>query len=307
MIVAGDVEPARVFALVEKYFGDWQRGTFTVDIPQEPEHKGPVYAHVPWTSPTLPWVTVAFHGPAALQMNDQATFDTMFDLSFGQTSDLYKRVVEQEQKVDQLFFFGGPSVDPTLFTVFARVKDAKDAVYVRDQILQTFASLRTQKLDGKRVTDAKSNSRYAFVRGLDNTDAIASTVASFAHFERSYDTLNKYYRALATVGPDEIQKTAQKYLTDKNLVVTTLSQQPFGEEMAKLPSIDALAAPSATAEQKLNIRFIEQKSVASERDGEAPLHQRLGQRSEGEGRSGHAGRGDDHRRRLARDAHRRDQ
>jgi zinc protease len=260
LIVAGDVDPNRVFALVEKYWGDWERGNFTVDIPQEPEHNGPVYAHVPWTSPTLPWVTVAFHGPAALQLTDQAAFDTMYDLSFGQTSDLYKRLVEQEQKVDQLFYFGGPSVDPTLFTVFARVKDAKDAVYVRDQILQVFAALRSEKLDAKRVADAKSSSRYAFVRSLDNTDAIASTIAGYAHFERSYDTINKYYRALAAVGPDEIQTTARKYLTDKNLVVTTLSEQPLGAAMAKLPSITALAAPAA-GEQKVNIRFIEQKSV----------------------------------------------
>ncbi|HYC59401.1 MAG TPA: pitrilysin family protein [Thermoanaerobaculia bacterium] len=261
IIVAGDVDPARVIPLIEKYWGDWERGTFTVDIPQEPEHKGPVYAHVPWTSPTLPWVTVAFHGPAAMQMADQAAFDTMFDLAFGQTSDLYKRVVEQEQKVDQLFAFGGPNVDPTLFTVFARVKDPKDAVYVRDQVLQTFANLRTEKLDAKRVADAKSNSRYGFVRSLDNTDTIAATVASFAHFERSFDTINKYYRTLATVGPDDIQRAAQKYFTDKNLVVTTLSQQPLGDAIAKLPSIDAMAAPSATAEQTVNIKFVEQKSV----------------------------------------------
>jgi zinc protease len=261
VIVAGDVEPNKVFALVEKYWGGWERGTFNVDIPQETTHNGPVYAHVPWTSPTLPWVTVGFHGPAAMQLTDQAAFDTMFDLSFGQTSDLYKRLVEQEQKVDQLFAFGGPSVDPTLFTVFARVKDAKDAVYVRDSIMQTFAGLRTQKLDAKRVADAKSNSRYGFVRGLDNTDAIAGTVASFAHFERSYDTINRYYRALAGVGPDEIQQAAQKYFSDKNLVVTTLSQESLGEPMAKLPSFDAMAAPSATAEQTVNIKFIEQKSV----------------------------------------------
>jgi zinc protease len=259
VIVAGDVDPARVIPLVEKYFGDWERGTFSVDIPQEPEHKGPIYAHVPWTSPTLPWVTVAFHGPAALNLNDQAAFDTMYDLSFGQTSDLYKRLVEQEQKVDQLFYFGGPSVDPTLFTVFARVKDGKDSVYVRDQIMQTFAGLRTTKLDAKRVADAKSNSRYGFVRGLDNTDAIASTVASFAHFERSFDTINKYYRVLATVGPDEIQSTAKKYFTDKNLVVTTLSQQALPEGIAKLPSFDAMSVPAP--EQTVNIKFIEQKSV----------------------------------------------
>jgi zinc protease len=258
VIVAGDVEPNRVFALVEKYFGDWQKGTFTVDIPQEPEHKGPVYAHVPWTSPTLPWVTVAFHGPSAFQMKDQASFDVMFDLTFGQTSDLYKRLVEQEQKVDQLFFFGGPNVDPTLFTVFARVKEGKDAVYVRDTILEAFAKLRAQQLDATRVADAKTNARYSFVRGLDNTDAIASTVASFAHFERSYDTVNKYFRELATVTPATLQETAQKYFTDQNLVVTTLSQQALPEGIAKAPSVTALAAPAG---QQVQIRFLEQKSV----------------------------------------------
>lgn len=260
LLVAGDVEPNRVFQLVEKYWGDWQRGTFTVDIPQEPEHKGPVYAHVPWTSQTLPWVTVAFHGPSAFQMKDQAAMDVAFDLSFGSTSDLYKRLVEQEQKVDQLFFFGGPNVDPTLFTVFARVKDAKDAIYVRDQILETFAKLRSTQLDAKRVADAKSNARYGFVRALDNTDAIASTIAGFAHFERSYDTINKYFRELATITPATLQESAQKYFTDKNLVVTTLSQEPLAEGIAKLPSVVSMAS-AASEGQQVQIRFLEQKSV----------------------------------------------
>ena len=259
IIVAGDVEPDRVFRLVEKYWGDWERGSFTVDIPQEPEHKGPVYAHVPWTSPILPWVTVAFHGPSFFQMKDQASLDVAFDLAFGQTSDLYKRLVEQEQKVDQLFYFSGQHVDPTLWTVFARVKDPKDSVYVRDAILETFAGLRARPLEATRVNDAKSNSRYAFVRALDNTDAIASTIASFAHFERSYDTINKYFRELATVTPEMIQQAAQRYFTDRNLVVTTLSQQPLPEGIAKAPSVQALARPAAG--QQVQIRFIEQKSV----------------------------------------------
>jgi len=260
VLVVGDVDPNQVFPLVEKYWGDWQRGTFTVDIPQEPTHNGPLYAHVPWTSQTLPWVTVAFHGPSAFQMKEQAAFDVMFDLSFGQTSDLYKRLVEQEQKVDQLFFFGGPNVDPTLFTVFARVKDAKDAAYVRDQIMETFAGLRAKQLDAKRVEDAKSNGRYGFVRGLDNTDAIASTIAGYAHFERSYDTINKYFRELATITPALIQETAQKYFTDKNLVVTTLSQGALPEAIAKQPSVVSMAS-AATSGPKAEIRWIEQKTV----------------------------------------------
>ncbi|HEX8254835.1 MAG TPA: pitrilysin family protein, partial [Thermoanaerobaculia bacterium] len=261
IIVAGDVEPNQVMNLVQKYWGDWQRGTFAVEIPQEPAHKGPVYAHVPWTSPTLPWVTIGFHGPSFFQTADQAAVDAMLDLAFGSTSDLYKRLVEQEQKVDQLFTYGGPNFDPTIFSVFARVKDPKDAVYVRDQILQTFAGLRSAKLDAQRVADAKSNARYGAVRALDNTDAIASTIASFAHFERSYDTINNYYRAFTAVTPEQMQQVAQKYFTDANLVVTTLSQQPLGEPMSKVPSVNALAAPATTATAPVQIRFIEQKSV----------------------------------------------
>ena len=260
LIVAGDVDPERVFQLVEKYWSGWKPGSFTVDIPQEPEHTGPVYAHVPWSSPTLPWVTIAFHGPSFRQLRDQAAMDTMFDLAFGQTSELYKRLVEQEQKVDQLFFFGGPNVDPTLFTVFARVKDPKNAVEVRDAIVDTFASLRNEKLPAERVEDAKSNSRYSFVRALDNTDTIAATIASFGHFERSYDTINRYYATLATIAPDDIQQVAQTYFTDRNLVVTTLSGDPLPEAISKAPAV-VREAKAAGQSKEVPLRFLEQKSV----------------------------------------------
>ena len=83
IIVAGDVDPAKVIPLVEKYWGGWKRGTFNADIPQEPEHKGPIYAHVPWTSPTPPWVTVAFHGPSLFDWKDNTSMDVMLDLEFG--------------------------------------------------------------------------------------------------------------------------------------------------------------------------------------------------------------------------------
>lgn len=141
---------------------------------------------------TPPWVTVAFHVPSLFAWKENAAIDVLADLQFGQTSDLYKKLVEDEQKVDQLFFFGNGNYDPSLLTVFARVKNPADAIYVRDAILKTFASVRNEKLDAKRVADAKSNSRYGFLRTLDNTDSIAAAIASFAHFERSYDTINKY-------------------------------------------------------------------------------------------------------------------
>ncbi|HEX9983295.1 MAG TPA: pitrilysin family protein [Thermoanaerobaculia bacterium] len=267
LIVAGDVDPENVFRLVEKYWSKWQRGTFKADIPQEPEHKGPIYAHVPWTSPTLPWVSVGFHGPSVFDVRDSASMDTMVDLEFGQTSDIYKRLVETEQKVDQLFVNGGAGFDPGIYTVFARVKNPKDTVYVRDEIMKTFASLREKPLDAQRVADAKSNARYSFLRAMDNTDAIAGTLASYAHYERSpAATIEKAFAALNEVTPATIQTTAKKYFTDKNLIVTTLSKDTLPEGISKLPSVASIAsnAPMTSAAgdaAKADIRFITQKSV----------------------------------------------
>ncbi len=117
-----------VLPLVEKYWGGWRRGRYTVDDPRGAgAATKAVYAHVPWPAPTLPWVTVAFHGPAFSETGkDFAAVDTLMDLAFGRTSDLYQRLVEQEQKVDQLFPYF-PDAGPVSATVLARVKKIEDA------------------------------------------------------------------------------------------------------------------------------------------------------------------------------------
>ncbi len=256
ILVAGDIDPANVFKLVEKYWSGWKRGDYTADIPQEPPAKGTVYAHVDWPSTTLPWVTVAFHGPSYLQMKEQAAIDTAFAIGFGETSDIYKKLVEDEQKVDQLFADPGHSVDPSLITVYARIKDPKDAVYIRDEILKTFATMRDRTLDAQRVSEAKSNARYSFLRTLDNTNTIANVLANALLYERSIDTLNRYYRTLSAITPADIEQTAQKYFTDASLVVATLSKGtlPAGIEKAALPATTSAAVSAAP-------HMITQKSV----------------------------------------------
>src|SRR6185503_2942954 len=175
VIVAGDVTPEEVLPLVEKHWGDWKPGTYKVEIPQEPLPRGPVYAHVPWPTETLPWVAVAFHSPAFSETDKEyAALDLLMDLTFGPTSDLYKRLVEDTQKVDQLFPYFPGTADPQLATAAARVKDMKDVLEVRDDILKAFAEAREKPIPPARLADAKSNARYGFVRTLDNTESIAS-------------------------------------------------------------------------------------------------------------------------------------
>jgi zinc protease len=248
VMLVGDVTPAEVFPLVEKYWGGWKRGSFTAKVPVEPPAKGPVYAHVEWPSTTLPWVTVAFHGPAFSETaKDFAALDTLLDLTFGDTSALRKRLVEDEQKVDQMFSDYDANVDPSMFTVFARVKKIEDAVDVRDQILKAFAAAGEEGVARQRLEDAKANARYAFARSLNNTETIASILARFVRFRRSYDTLNNLYGVYESLTREDLQNVARTYVTDANLVVTTLSQAAMPAEMTRLPKLASLLAPPAPA------------------------------------------------------------
>jgi len=283
LVIAGDVTPDNVLPMVEKFWSGWKPGGSTaVSIPKDPAPAGPRYVHVPWTSDTLPYVTVAFPAPAFVETsNDTPAMDILAALYFGSTSELYKRLVVSEQKIDQLVVDVPGNVDPSLFTVFARVKNPADATYVRDQILATIATARTALAPALRLSDAKSFNRYGFARSLDSSERIAATVSAFAAYRRSYDTANVYYRTMDTLTPADLRSAAQKYFTDAGLIVTTLAKDPLPVGIEHPPSLATIkpavafapdtASPPApdpirSANANLDLRVIQQKSVQPQLD-----------------------------------------
>ncbi len=252
LIIAGDVTAEEVLPLVEKYWGAWERGSFRQEIPQEEAPSGPRYAHVSWESRTLPFVTVGFRGPGFdLSNAHQEAMAMINTLYFGPTSELYKRLVEQEQKVDQLFAFQPANVDPSLFTVGARLRSLDDAVYVRDQILLTLVQAREALIEQQRLEDAKSNARYGFARAMDNTETIASTLARFVRYDRSFNTINDVYSLYAELTPEDLRGAAQTYFADERMIVTTLSHEEMPAAIRELPSLTTMQV-AVTADGAVN-------------------------------------------------------
>jgi zinc protease len=252
IIVAGDVKPDEVFNLVEKYWGDWERGGYVAEIPKEPEPNGPVYEHVEWKTPTLPWITVAFRGPAFSETkNDMATMDVISQLAFSESSPLYQKLVVKEQKVDQLWSYFPDRIDPYLLTVAARVKDIKDVWYVRDEILKTFAKLRTETVSAKRLADIKSNLKYSFANSLDNSEAIASAIVGYVARTRDPETINRLYRLYDAITSDDVKAKANQYFTDKGLVIVSLSKEPLPEVASTTSSVDEIVKADLQAPPKI--------------------------------------------------------
>ncbi len=250
VILTGDVDPVRTFALVEKHFGAWQRGTAKPPvIPAEPEATGPVTTHVAWETPTLPWMTVAFHTPAHFSTRDKAASALEFAATelFGERSELYQRLVVKEQKVDQLFSTGGEAKDPGLFTIGARLKDSADLAYVRDLILDTCAKAVALPFSATKLEEAKIEARLAFQRSLDSTNTIASVVARLTSYDRDPEAVNKVLALHETITVEDLARIAQATFKDRARVITTLAHGALPENLqAPFQGVDARAAQLAT-------------------------------------------------------------
>ncbi len=244
VIVAGDVAPEQVRSLMEKHWGGWKRGTAAAPpIPKEPPPAGPMYAHVPWPTETLPWVAVGFLAPAFdAHSHDFAGIALLSAHYFGPTSDLYKKLVVTEQKVDVLRIDAPSGIDPSLVTVLARLKNAADVEYVRNEILATFAQSRASQVPVDRLAAAKSFNRYSFARSIDSSERVTAAVAEFAAHTRSYRTANDYYNTLDSLTPANLQQTAAKYFVDRALIVTTLSSDPLPAGIERAPTLGSLEA-----------------------------------------------------------------
>ena len=309
VIVAGDVTPEQVLPMVEKYWGGWKgSGAEPAGIPREPAPNGPIYVHVPWASETLPWVTVGFPGPAFDETSkESAAMEILGSVFFGQTSDLYKKLVVTEQKVDELEVDVPSSVDPSLFTVLARVKNGADTPYVRDQILAAVARARASLVPADRLADAKSFDRYSFARSIDSTERVAAVVSRYASYKRSYQTINNYYRTLESLTPADLQSAARRYFDDRGLIVATLSRDPLPAGIDRAPSLAAFEAQPRTASGSGgDVTLVLQKSLLPQLDVKLLFTVGFGPRPVGEGRPGGAHRGDDDGSRLENHDHRSD-
>jgi len=224
IIVVGDVKPEPVLALVKKYWSGWERGQYVAQIPADPELTEPKSQHIDWPAPTLPWVMVAYRGPAySDEVKDMPTMDVMANLAFSESSDLYQRLVIREQKVDQLLALFSNRRDPYLLTVAARVKDGKDVEYVKEQILKAFLSEKTTPVAEERLEAVKSNLKYSFALSMDNSEAIADTLAPFVALRRTPETINKLYRMYDTITAEDVQTMARKYFVENHRTIVTLA------------------------------------------------------------------------------------
>jgi len=156
IVVVGDVKQPEVLAMVKKYWSDWKRGDYKQEIPSEPAQTEARSKHIDWASATLPIVMVSYRAPAFSETEkDKAALDLLSAIAFGENSELYQKLVKDEEKAVFVTAGAGDNIDPELFTATAQVRDVKDLNYVRDEIIKTYKRFSTEAVQQKKLDETR--------------------------------------------------------------------------------------------------------------------------------------------------------
>jgi zinc protease len=223
LFVSGDVTPEGVLPLVEKYYGGWKRGYVAPQIPVEPEQRAERRVDVQFDGQTLPVVAVAYKLPAfAPADRTRVAADLLTDLSFGETSETYRRLVLEEQVVEHIDAYAPDHRDPNLLTISARVKDPAKVDYVLGVIDETIAAALASAPDAARLAALKQRLKYGFLMGLQTPESVAARLAQYIALTGDLGGVRTLYATYAAVTAEDVQRAAQTYFVAAHRTVGVL-------------------------------------------------------------------------------------
>ena len=223
LLIVGDVEPRATFEKVRQYYGDWQRGYRPPEVQPEPQQREPRRLDVGYAGRTLPIVWIAHKMPAFDPAGEAwCAARLLADLAFGETSEIYRELVLEQQVLEFVAADAGMNRDPGLFDVYARVKLPDRVDYVLEQIEATFARYREQPPDAARLADLKSRIKYGFLMGLDTPDAVASNLARIVAITGGIEAVDTLYRTLDGITPAQVQQAARDVLAPERRTTAVL-------------------------------------------------------------------------------------
>lgn len=223
ILIVGDVEPKATFALIKKYYGGWKKGYVPPKITAEPAQTAERHVEISYPGKTLPILCLAYKGAAFDAKNrDYAAARLLNELAFGETSELYKKLVIRDQKVQFLFGDVPMNRDMPLFTIATMVKNPADIDSVRKDIEQTIKEFQTTLVNEKQLVEVKRHGKYAFLDGLDSPGRVAEALTRYIALTGGIDVVDQLYAEYDSVTPADIQRAAKEYYQPQRCTVAVL-------------------------------------------------------------------------------------
>ncbi|MFO7693523.1 MAG: pitrilysin family protein [Vicinamibacterales bacterium] len=222
MVVAGDVTFDEIVALAQKYI--------------EPIPSNPPPPKVMTTEPAqlgerrvvvrkfaqLPILQIGYHVPATSHADYYALQALETILFSGQSSRMYRRLVDRDQLA--LSVSGGSdfAFDPTLFEISAQPKADVDPAAVEKAIYEELDRVKADAVTGEELEKAKNILLSGFYRTIKTISGRSNAIGTYEVFFGDYRKLFTAADDFAKVTRTDVQRVAREYFTAGNRTVATL-------------------------------------------------------------------------------------
>lgn len=224
--VVGDVEPARVIELVERYFGSMPSQALPERrIPEEPPQRG--IRRVVVKMPANPQMLMGFHKPSAPHDDDVVFSVIQGILTQGRTSRLYRQLVEKQKIALSVSAYSAPGERyPNLFVIDAVPRHPHTLQELEQAIWREINLLRTQPVTEAELKRMRTWAEADFIRQLRSNEGMATQLLWADAVLGDWRELFRFVERVRKVTDQDILRAARKYLRKDNCTVAVIEPSP---------------------------------------------------------------------------------
>ncbi|MBR5117753.1 MAG: insulinase family protein [Muribaculaceae bacterium] len=216
--MAGEMDPDKVIAILDKYFGDWQPNK-NLTRPEFAPLK-PIAAPVDTTilGQEAEFVTLAwrFDGGSSLQCD---TLEVVSQMLRNGTAGLIDLNLDHPQRIMESGIYADVMTDYSLLMLMGYPNDGQSLDEVRDLFLGEIEKLRKGDFDDDLLTSVVNNFKLRYYRGLNNnrarTSALVNAFINGKEWKQEVGQLDR----MSKMTKQQIVDFANKYLLDNYVCV----------------------------------------------------------------------------------------
>ena len=189
VVISGDVTVEEVEKLAKKYFESIQESAPPREVSiVEPEQLGEkrVVVHKEVSSPNI---MISYHIPESKSEEYYALSLLNSVLSSGNTSRLYKSLVDEKQLATAVYTDMSYSFDPYLFTIYAICNEGVSPDSLENAVYDELDKLTAEGVTEKELQKVKNQKVMGFYKALETIDGKSNTIGTYELFFGDYAKL----------------------------------------------------------------------------------------------------------------------
>ncbi len=220
LVIAGDFESKTAEEFVRKYFSDIPKGTKpmfrpnAVEPPIVKEIRDTVYRDI-----QLPMIIHGYRIPSA-KNDDSYAIQLLSDLlSNGQSSKLYKRLVDEEKTALAINSFNLNYQDPSISVILGISGMGIDPAIVDKAFNEEVQKLCDNLISERELEKLKNQKETELISSLTSKSTIADKLAENYIYYNNTNLINEEEAKWMSITREDIQRVAKKYFNKNNRVV----------------------------------------------------------------------------------------